>query len=550
MREHKPSSQPTASATGLSADLRPVDVTTILDADATIRYVSPSIERILGYKPEQLVGQNWFHYIHPEDAATVQPAFDSARQQPGATRRNAMRFRHADGSWVRVEGTGSNLLHYPGVNGWIVNARDIGSMRSEPIRPLASEWEEERSIAAALVRVGQELISSLDLSVLLDRLCRLCCETLACDCCQVLLYEAETDAYVPVASFGQTAEEWESLRRLRLPRAAILSLQTSVDPDGPTVNGPDGLQHPLLRLPRQFGIQVSLCIPLKRAADITGYVHAGHRSAAAAFTPRQSRLAESIGHLASMAVENALTVQELERTNQLKSHFVATLSHELRTPLNVIIGYHDLLLDGTFGELTAEQAYTLRRAHRNAAELLDLINATLDLCRMDARRLPLNVSEFGIDELADELAREAWDLSAKPNLNVDWVVPFEAPTLRSDRTKLKMVLKNLISNAIKFTDRGTVTVEIRPLAGSVEFSVRDTGIGIAPEALALIFEPFRQAGRDTTARYGGTGLGLYIVRRLLDFLGGTITVESELGQGTVFRFWIPYEPPAGEEPRG
>jgi PAS domain S-box-containing protein len=546
MRERKPS-EPMLPGDS-PADPRPLDVTTILDADATIRYVSPSIEPILGYKPEQLIGKNWFQYIHPDDAATVQPAFDSARQQPGATRRNAMRFRHADGSWVKVEGIGSNLLHYPGVTGWIVNANLGAGRRPEATHPQPCvDWEEEGPIAAALARLGQELISSLDLQVLLDRVCRVACETLDCDCCQILLFETETDAYVPVAGFGQTPDEWESMRRVRLPRAAVAGLQDTTEPVGPTPNGPDPMQHPLFHLPRQYGIPVSLCVPLTRAGDIVGYLYSGYRSRAGTFTSRQRRLFAGIGHLASMAIQNGQFVQELERGQQLKSHFVATLSHELRTPLNVIIGYHDLLLDGTFGDLTSEQAYTLRRAHRNAEELLDLINATLDLSRLEARRLPLNVRDLDLEELVDELAREAWDLTAKSELSVQWLVPAEVPRVRTDRMKLKMVLKNLVSNAIKFTDSGSVIVEVRPRSTTVEFCVQDTGIGIAPDALAVIFEPFRQAGRDTTARYGGTGLGLYIVRRLLDFLGGTITVESRLNHGTTFRFWIPYDAPPQEQ---
>jgi len=250
-----------------------------------------------------------------------------------------------------------------------------------------------------------------------------------------------------------------------------------------------------------------------------------------------------------MALQNARLVEELELANQFKSHFVATMSHELRTPLNVIIGYHDLLLEGTFGSLSEEQSYILRRAHRSARELLDLINATLDLSRYEAKRIPLEIRDVSVGELVDEVMRETWELPDKPALSVEWDVAEDIPPLRTDRVKLKMVLKNLIGNAIKFTEEGTVSIEVQARDGAVEFCVRDTGIGIPPEAVAVIFEPFRQADSSTTARYGGTGLGLYIVHRLLDILGGSITVASEVGAGSAFRVCLPQEANPGSTAR-
>jgi signal transduction histidine kinase len=299
-------------------------------------------------------------------------------------------------------------------------------------------------------------------------------------------------------------------------------------------------EQPLLALAPQGGATVVLCMALRRGDEVMGVHVAGYRDRAAPFTARQERTARGLGQLASLALENGRLVEELERANRLKSDFVATMSHELRTPLNVIIGYNDLALEGVFGELTQEQRETLDRVRRSALELLELINTTLSLSRLDTDRQPLDVRAVAIPALIAELDTETREARArKPNVHMVWDLPPDLPQLQTDPIKLKVVLKNLIANAVKFTERGHVTVRAQAHDGGVQFAVSDTGIGVPPEAQQIIFEPFRQADSSTTRRYGGVGLGLYIVRRLLDLLGGSVTAESEVGRGSTFRVWVP-----------
>ncbi len=280
-----------------------------------------------------------------------------------------------------------------------------------------------------------------------------------------------------------------------------------------------------------------------------GYYAAHYRARRAAFTNEQQRLARGIAHLASLGLENARLVEELERANRIKSEFVATMSHELRTPLSAVIGYTDLLLDGAFGDLTADQIQPLERTQKSARELLDLITATLDLSRLDQHRIPLDIQECVVAELVNDVIRETPALEEKPHLTFTRSVPPDLPSLSTDPVKLKMVLKNLISNAVKFTHDGTITLTTCAFDGGVEFRVSDTGIGIAPESQAIIFEPFRQLDSSDTRRYGGVGLGLYIVRRLLDMLGGTISLDSIVGSGSTFCVWVPGDVRAGNEPQ-
>ena len=227
-----------------------------------------------------------------------------------------------------------------------------------------------------------------------------------------------------------------------------------------------------------------------------------------------------------------------EAANRVKSEFLATMSHELRTPLSIILGYGSLLVEGMLGSLSEEQSHALRRINNSARELLDLITAILDVSRLEAGRLPMEIQRVEVPTLLEEIKAETEAERERVDLIYTWTMQGELPPLYTDPSKLKIVLKNLIRNAVKFTEEGSVTVEAQGLCGGVEVSVSDTGIGIPAEALELIFEPFRQVGLTLSERRG-IGLGLHIVKRLLALLGGTIRVESKLGAGSTFRVWVP-----------
>ena len=239
--------------------------------------------------------------------------------------------------------------------------------------------------------------------------------------------------------------------------------------------------------------------------------------------------------------EDLLKAKEAaEAANRVKSEFLATMSHELRTPLSVILGYGSLLVEGMLGSLSEEQVHSLRRINNSARELLDLITAILDVSRLEAGRLPTEIQRVEVPTLLEEIKAETEAERERVDLLYTWTIQGDLPLLYTDPGKLKIVLKNLIRNAVKFTEEGSVTVEAQGLCGGIEVSVSDTGIGIPVEALEFIFEPFRQVGTPSSGRRG-IGLGLHIVKRLLALLGGTIRVESKLGAGSTFRVWVPRE---------
>jgi signal transduction histidine kinase len=239
------------------------------------------------------------------------------------------------------------------------------------------------------------------------------------------------------------------------------------------------------------------------------------------------------------AQELAIAKEAAEAADRAKSEFLATISHELRTPLHVVLGYIDLLGEGDFGPVTAAQEGVLRRVKRQTVGLVDLISAILDLSRLEAGRLPVEMKNVHLAELLQEVEAETQEIRKQARVEWVWSVAEGLPSVYTDPGKLKIVIKNLIDNAAKFTEHGRITVAAYRHQDGVEIAVKDTGIGIPPEELSLIFEPFRQVANTMILAVSGTGLGLHIVKRLLGMLGGTITVESQVGHGSTFRVWVP-----------
>ncbi len=271
-------------------------------------------------------------------------------------------------------------------------------------------------------------------------------------------------------------------------------------------------------------------------------------------TDTQARALRTIARLVSVANENADLVGELrvnnlqlERANRLKSEFLASVSHELRTPMNAIIGYTKLMLDGLDGEMTAQQQTDLFRVAQAADNLLGLINGLLDLAKIEAGKMELNIEEVNITDVTQEALELVRPHADEKSLQMRSVIPQGLPNVWADRARVRQVLANMLANAVKFTERGIVSVSATAAEGWVTVSVADTGVGISPEAQAYVFDEFRQADSSTTRRYGGTGLGLAISKRLVTLHGGRIWVDSEIGRGSTFHFTLPIRVRAGGE---
>ncbi len=230
---------------------------------------------------------------------------------------------------------------------------------------------------------------------------------------------------------------------------------------------------------------------------------------------------------------------ELEEMSRHKSEFLSSMSHELRTPLNSIIGYTKLMLDGLEGDINEEQQKDLQTVYNNSKLLLELINGLLDLAKIEAGKVVLSYETFTVSELLDEVVPAVEQLAKEKGLTLPYSVAPEIDSLYADKAKTRQVLINILSNAIKFTDEGSVKLNVAESDGDVIFSVTDTGMGMKKGDLEVIFDSFKQVGPAQIAGYEGTGLGLAISKQFIEMQGGKIWAESELGKGSTFTFTLP-----------
>jgi len=347
-----------------------------------------------------------------------------------------------------------------------------------------AERQMEAQVSATLAHVSQALIVSLDTPLLLDALSQLTTEALECDVSRTWLWHAKDDSYGVVASYGDPDDEREAMRTIRIPRSSMPDLLDAFDKIGIVqVATADVRTHPIPVFARELGITRILYMPLRRGRRLVGFQTAAYRGRTPPLSAPTEKLAAGIAHVASLTLAHALLIEELEQANHVKSDFVATMSHELRTPLNVIIGYCGMLRDGAFGDVTEQQVDTLDKMDHSSRSLLELINATLDFSRIENGSMALELSDISLSDL---LAQLEVDISASgrwPQIEMIWTPPSADVTLHTDALKVKVVVKNLVLNALKFTPRGRVEVCTQQRDGGVEIAVHDTGVGIPPDVL-------------------------------------------------------------------
>ena len=291
---------------------------------------------------------------------------------------------------------------------------------------------------------------------------------------------------------------------------------------------------------RKLGIGPMLLLGLRPRGVLTGVMVACRMGAATDFEPWALEVAEGLSPLLGASLENQRLLAALEGANQAQAEFLASMSHELRTPLNVITGYLDILLEDAAGPLTAGQRELCERIRASALQQLSLVAEALEISRRDLQgRIPVRREPVSVRELVADLEGEATLRRPGSALRVFWEL--QDPDLRvvTDSVKLRMIVRNLVDNAMKFTPRGEVRIAITLAGDHLVWRVSDTGVGIADAEREAIFEAFRQVGG---VRSTGLGLGLYIVRRLATALEGTVEVASRVGEGSIFTVRVPVTP--------
>ncbi|HSE84745.1 MAG TPA: GAF domain-containing protein, partial [Candidatus Binatia bacterium] len=308
----------------------------------------------------------------------------------------------------------------------------------------------------------------------------------------------------------------------------------------------DAYDSPFRNLQAESGVRAVLAIPLLREDRIIGGLVV-RRKSPGKFRPEVIDLLKTFATQSALAIQNARLFREIEEkskqieaANRHKSEFLANMSHELRTPLNAIIGFSEVLQERMFGELNEKQAEYTDDILSSGRHLLSLINEILDLSKVEAGRMELEVATFDLPVAIDNARTFVRERATKHGINLDVTVDERLGDFVGDERKIKQVLLNLLSNAVKFTpEGGRIGIKARQADGAVEISVSDTGIGISPEDQAKIFEEFRQVGADYAHKVEGTGLGLTLAKKLVELHGGRIWVESEVGKGSTFSFSLP-----------
>ena len=369
-----------------------------------------------------------------------------------------------------------------------------------------------------------------------------------------LLYLAEGDVFRLRTSSGVPPEEITYELAHPTPRTrATATGRTALE--GATVHIFDVLEDPEYKWAAQtsVGFRTLLSVPILRDREVIGVIGFA-RDTVMPFNEREIRLVEVFADQAAIAIENVRLFNEIQQqsaqlevanrelaaASRRKSEFLANMSHELRTPLNAIIGFSDVLEQRMFGELNQQQVEYTRDIASSGRHLLDLVNEILDLSKIEAGRMELEPSEFSLTDIVHGALGFVRERATHHGIELAATLPDDLGTVVADERKVRQVLLNLLSNAVKFTpDGGRIAVTARRVDGEIEVSVRDTGIGIAPEDQPKVFEEFQQVGGPSERSREGTGLGLTLAKRFVELHGGRIWLESEVGRGTTFIFAIP-----------
>jgi signal transduction histidine kinase len=407
-----------------------------------------------------------------------------------------------------------------------------------------------------LYRLSTAMQEPLSLAEQLSRVLEAARQVVFIDRFYVWGVTADGERLVNLAGAGFSEEELHEVGVVEIPLAEAGALGKAYRERMPLVFHDQNplppelrLRHPYSRF-RALRSRSFLVIPMLARGRPVGVLSADNKVSGEPILPQTVELLQTFASHAAVAVDNARLFREiedkgrqLEIANRHKSEFLANMSHELRTPLNAIIGFSEMLLERMFGGLNEKQEEYLRDVLSSGRHLLSLINDILDLSKIEAGRMELELGRFSLPLALENALTLVRERASRHGITLSLDVASGVGDFVGDERKLKQILLNLLSNAVKFTpEGGRVAVRALPADGCVEISVSDTGVGIAPEDQEVIFEEFRQVGADYASKREGTGLGLTLTRKFVELHGGQIWVKSEVGKGSTFTFTLPVRP--------
>jgi PAS domain S-box-containing protein len=522
------------------------------DLDGIIRTWNQAAERMFGYTAAEAVGRS-IRMIVPADRQAEEDTVLSRIRAGEAVAHFETIRRRKDGSLLSISLTVSPIRNDAGE---VVGASKIARDITERIR-LQAAAREQAAITEKLGEVGAALASTLDRNTIIQKVTDTARE----------LTQAEFGAFFYNVSDAQSGDTYmvhtlsgvpkEAFAGFPQPRATALFGPTfrgegTVRLDDVTRDPRYGKNSPHAGMPAgHVPVRSYMAVPVKGLyGDVLGGLFFGH-SRVGVFTGQHQQLAEGIAVWASLALENSRLYVEAQDANRMKDDFLAVLSHELRTPLNAIVGYARLLRGGI---LSAEKAARgLETLERNATWLTQIVEDVLDISRIVSGKIRLDVQPVELPLVVDNAVATVQPAADAKGVRLQTIIDPRVGPVAGDPDRLQQVVWNLLTNAVKFTPKdGRVQVRLERVDSHVEIVVSDTGIGIRPDFLPHAFERFRQAEGGTTRQTGGLGLGLAIVRHIVEMHGGTVHASSAgEGQGATFRVRLPLMSvvPEGLEPR-
>ena len=513
---------------------------------------NPAAERMFGYTEAEAIGQSIRMLIPPELQSEEDTVLAKIRAGEKVDHYETVRQRK-DGTRLSISLTVSPIRNE---HGEIVGASKIARDISEQAR-LVALAQEHAAHTQKLGEVGALVASTLDRDAIVQKVTDTATEMTHAEF-GAFFYNGRDpksgDAYMLYTLSGAPREAFASFPN---PRATALFAPTFygdgvVRLDDVTADPRYGLSAPYFGMPPgHLPVRSYLAVPVKsRSGEVLGGLFFGH-SDCGVFTEQHQRLAVGIAAWASVALENARLYGEAQEANRMKDEFLAVLSHELRTPLNAIVGYARLLRGGI---LTPDKATRgLETLERNATWLTQIVEDVLDVSRIVSGKIRLDVQPVELPLIVDNAVATIQPAADAKGVGLQTTIDPRVGPVSGDPDRLQQVVWNLVSNAVKFTSKqGRVQVRLERVDSHVEIVVSDTGIGIRPDFLPYVFERFRQAEAGTTRKTGGLGLGLAIVRHIVEMHGGTVEAASAgEDQGATFRVRLPLmiEHPEGRDSR-
>jgi len=491
----------------------------IVDRRGNVRFANPAVETLLNRKVEELIGGSF--------GISVVAGETTEHEIIGrGGERRITEMRVVETEWE-------------GEIAYLASLRDITERKRAEER-----IHRHRQREVILHEINLAITSTLDLRSVLEILLDKIDSHFPYAAATVRLVNRQTGDFEPLACRNINVEDWKAgisrgfIREMMESKAPVISTNVQTDPRA---------RDP--KFFRKHGLVSFLGTPMIAKGEVLGglsfYTSEEHQ-----FSKEEIEFLSTLAGQAAIAIHNSQLYEhtkeqavELEKANKVKSDFLSVMSHELRTPLSVIMGYTKLMKEGMLGDINQKQERALGKLLNYSNDLLTMITSVLEATNMEAGAVKVKNHPFGLVNFLDWL-KAAHEVPLDKDVALTWDYPSNLPVMKTDSGKLNQILRNLINNAIKFAEKGSVTVSARYLSGTeaVEFKVADKGIGISKEALPLIFEKFRQLDSSDTRSHGGVGLGLYIVKQFTEMLGGTVTTETEPGRGSTFVVTVPIKP--------